>query len=49
MIALQDDYRAWLDSLPESLQGSATAAASCELDLLETKAWSRRAGLVGID
>jgi len=31
-------YRAWLDSLPESLQGSATAAALrriCELDLSE--------------
>jgi len=38
LIALQDDYRAWLDSLPESLQGSATAAALrriCELDLSE--------------
>jgi hypothetical protein len=41
LMALQDDYRAWLDSLPESLQGSATAEALraiCDLDLSEIEA-----------
>jgi hypothetical protein len=36
LLALQDDYRTWLDSLPENLQASATAdtlRAICGLDL----------------
>ena len=36
LLALQDQYRAWRDALPESLAGSATAALLdevCELDL----------------
>jgi hypothetical protein len=36
---LQEDYRAWLEALPESLQQSATAEARCapftEIDLSE--------------
>jgi hypothetical protein len=38
LIPLQDEYRAWLDRLPESLQGSSTAEklqAITELDLDE--------------
>jgi hypothetical protein len=36
LITLQDDYRAWLDSLPDNLAESATAEALraiCDLDL----------------
>jgi hypothetical protein len=36
LLALRDDYRAWLDSLPENLQASATAdtlRAICNVDL----------------
>ena len=36
LLALQDQYRAWRDALPESLAGSATSALLeevCELDL----------------
>ena len=36
LLALQDQYRAWRDALPESLVGSATAALLeqvCDLDL----------------
>jgi hypothetical protein len=36
LLALQDEYRAWLDRLPQSLEGSATAEklqAITELDL----------------
>jgi hypothetical protein len=36
LVNLQDDYRAWLDSLPDNLAESATAEAlrsSCNLDL----------------
>ena len=35
LVALQDEYRAWLDRLPESLEGSPTAEklqANAELD-----------------
>src|SRR5262249_59962326 len=38
LVALQDEYRAWLDRLPESLEGSATAEklqAITEIDLDE--------------
>jgi len=38
LVALQDEYRAWLDRLPESLEGSRTAEklqAIAELDLDE--------------
>ena len=38
LVALQDEYRDWLDRLPESLEGSATAEklhAITELDLDE--------------
>ena len=38
LLALQDEYRAWLDRLPQSLEGSATAErlqAITELDLDE--------------
>jgi hypothetical protein len=38
LVTLQDDYRAWLDSLPENLADSATAEALqtiCDLDLSE--------------
>jgi hypothetical protein len=38
LLALQDEYRAWLDRLPQSLEGSATAEklqAIAELDLDE--------------
>jgi hypothetical protein len=38
LIALQDEYRAWLDNLPESFEGSRTAEklqAITELDLDE--------------
>jgi hypothetical protein len=37
LVTLQDDYRAWLDSLPDNLAESATAdalRAICDLDLL---------------
>jgi hypothetical protein len=37
-VALQDEYRAWLERLPESLEGSATAEklqAITEIDLDE--------------
>ena len=36
LVALQEEYRAWLEALPESLQESATAEALqaiCDLDL----------------
>ena len=38
LVALQDEYRAWLDRLPESLEGSRTAEklqAIAEVDLDE--------------
>jgi len=38
LIALQSDYQAWLDALPENLANSITADALrmiCELDLSE--------------
>jgi hypothetical protein len=38
LVALQDEYRAWLDRLPQSLEGSATAEklqAITEIDLDE--------------
>jgi len=38
LVALQDEYRAWLDRLPESLEGSPTAEklqAISEIDLDE--------------
>ena len=38
LLAVQEDYREWLDSLPENLQASATAdalRAICEADLSE--------------
>jgi hypothetical protein len=38
LVALQDEYRAWLDKLPESLEASSTAEklqAITELDLEE--------------
>ena len=38
LVALQDEYRAWLDRLPENLEGSPTAEklqAITELDLDE--------------
>jgi hypothetical protein len=38
LLTLQDEYRAWLDNLPESLEGSRTAEklqAITELDLEE--------------
>ena len=41
LLALQDQYRAWRDALPESLAGSATAALLeqvCDLDLSELEA-----------
>ena len=37
-VSLQEEYRAWLDTLPDSLTGSATAdalRAICDLDLSE--------------
>ena len=36
LVALQDDYRTWLDALPQNLEASATAEtlqAICDLDL----------------
>jgi hypothetical protein len=36
LIALQDDYRTWLNALPQKLEASATAetlGAICDLDL----------------
>jgi hypothetical protein len=36
LVALQDDYRTWLQSLPQNLEASATAEALraiCDLDL----------------
>jgi hypothetical protein len=36
LLALQDDYRTWLDALPQNLAASATAEALqtiCDLDL----------------
>lgn len=36
LVALQDDYRAWLNGLPQNLEASATAEALraiCDLDL----------------
>jgi hypothetical protein len=36
LVALQDDYRTWLDALPQNLEASATAEALraiCDLDL----------------
>jgi hypothetical protein len=41
LIALQDEYRAWLDNLPTSLEGSRLAEklqAITELDLEELQA-----------
>jgi hypothetical protein len=41
LVALQDEYRAWLDNLPENLEGSRTAEklqAITELDLDELRA-----------
>jgi hypothetical protein len=41
LLTLQDEYRAWLDNLPESLEGSRTAEklqAITELDLEELSA-----------
>jgi len=41
LVALQDEYRAWLDRLPQSLEGSSTAEklqAITELDLDELMA-----------
>lgn len=41
LLELQEDYRAWLDGLPENLQEGATAQALeaiCELDLSELEA-----------
>ena len=41
LLALQDQYRAWRDALPESLAGSATATLLeevCDLDLSELEA-----------
>jgi hypothetical protein len=41
LIALQDEYRAWLDNLPTSLEGSRLAEklhAISELDLEELQA-----------
>jgi hypothetical protein len=41
LITLQDQYAAWLESLPENLQDSATAEALraiCDLDLAELEA-----------
>ena len=38
LVSLQEEYPAWLDALPESLQESATAEALraiCDLDLSE--------------
>ncbi len=38
LVALQDEYRVWLDNLPEGLEGSRTAEklqAIAELDLEE--------------
>jgi len=38
LLTLQDDYRAWLDTQPPSLEGSATAEALrsiCDLDRIE--------------
>ena len=52
LLALQDQYRAWRDALPESLAGSATPALLdqvCELDLsvLEAVALPRGFGRDG--
>ena len=36
LVALQDDYRTWLDALPQNLEASTTAEAlraTCDLDL----------------
>jgi hypothetical protein len=41
LVEAQVEYAAWLDSLPDSLQDSATAEAlraTCELDLTELQA-----------
>ena len=41
LIALQDEYRAWLDNLPDNLEGSRLAdklQAITELDLEELRA-----------
>ena len=41
LVSLQEEYQAWLDALPESLQESATAEtlrAICEIDLSELEA-----------
>ena len=49
---MQDEYRAWLDRLPESLAGSKTAdklQAIVDLDLDELLASSRRAATAAID
>jgi hypothetical protein len=53
LIALQDDYRTWLDALPQNLEASATAEALraiCDLLIYPiSRAWSRRAALVATD
>ena len=41
LVALQQDYQAWSDALPDNLADSATAAALaaiCEIDLSELEA-----------
>jgi hypothetical protein len=50
LIALQDQYRAWLDNLPDNLEGSRLAdklQAIDDLDLEELQAIDRRAATVG--
>ena len=52
LVALQAEYQDWLESLPESLQGSAVAEkleAICEYDLGTWKNWSHRSALGVID
>jgi hypothetical protein len=47
LIALQDEYRGWLDNLPENLEGSRLAdklQAITELDLEELQAVDPRRG-----
>ena len=48
LIALQDQYRAWLDNLPDNLEGSRLAdklQAIADLDLEERPAARLRSGL----
>ena len=52
LVALQDEYRAWLDRLPESLEGSPTAEklqAITEIDLDELQAIDPRAATAATD